>query len=454
MLSSSASVGELADALAKAQAELVNPEKGLVAWLSFPNDRTPPRRFRYASLSSGLELIRQALGRRQIALLQTTAIDRAAGLLCLHTALVHASGQWIASEWPVCRLSDLAWPHRMGAAMTYARRYALFALVGIAGEDDLDAPDLVTTPIDAGGAIAKSQLLRLDDSPERQSDASTRSALSAMRLPEEREQTICTRMLNEIAGLESEDAASQWVLAHFQAKVSLSRRYAARVEECFSARLTQLTANCEMGVEAKASDDSQVNVLRPAKDSPGEPTQGSLTASSPPLAPRETALAMTTLNEPASGRSDGGPTSPASASEPALATLVAARPSRSAIAPRPARLRDQEHLRFVASEPCLVCGRTPSDPHHLRYLQPRALGRKVSDEFAVPLCRGHHRELHRRGDERKWWRERNIDPQPIALLLWRCSHGDPSPDPSQDSAAPPTPSPDVAPASSTGEPTR
>ena len=82
------------------------------------------------------------------------------------------------------------------------------------------------------------------------------------------------------------------------------------------------------------------------------------------------------------------------------------------------RRRDKRHLDYVASKPCLVCGRSPSDAHHLRFTEPRALGRKVSDEFTVPLCRIHHREVHDRGDERAWWDALNIDPRPIAQELW------------------------------------
>jgi hypothetical protein len=83
------------------------------------------------------------------------------------------------------------------------------------------------------------------------------------------------------------------------------------------------------------------------------------------------------------------------------------------------RLRDKEHRRFVLRRPCLVCGRVPSDPHHLTFTQPRASGRRVSDEFIVPVCRVHHRELHRSGDEAAWWGRLNIDPLPVALTLWR-----------------------------------
>src|SRR5262249_35424115 len=85
----------------------------------------------------------------------------------------------------------------------------------------------------------------------------------------------------------------------------------------------------------------------------------------------------------------------------------------------PRRYRNREHLRSVAKEPCLICGRKPSDPHHLRYLQPRALGRKASDEFAVPLCRVHHRAVHRARDERAWWQAAGIDPIKVARNLWK-----------------------------------
>src|SRR5258707_4233940 len=144
--SSSESIGTIAAALAKAQAELTNPEKSLVATIRPPFPREADRTFRYAPLSSGLDIVRKGLGRHEIATIQATAIDKDAGLLRLTTVLAHSSGEWISSEWPVCQMTDIASAQRMGAALTYARRYALFTLVGIAGEDDLDAPDLDTAP--------------------------------------------------------------------------------------------------------------------------------------------------------------------------------------------------------------------------------------------------------------------------------------------------------------------
>ena len=142
MRRSSDSVAALASALAKAQAELVNPEKSLTAIIRTARPGEGERSFRYAPLSSGLDIVRKTLGQHEIATVQTTAIDHAAGMVNLTTTLAHASGEWIASDWPVCPIAETVNPQRMGAALTYARRYALFTLVGIAGEDDLDAPDL------------------------------------------------------------------------------------------------------------------------------------------------------------------------------------------------------------------------------------------------------------------------------------------------------------------------
>ena len=153
MQRSSDSIASLAAALAKAQAELVNPEKSQVATMRSETGRGPEQTFRYAPLSSGLDIARKTLGQHGIAMIQTTTIDQTAGTVNLTTMLAHASGEWIASDWPVCAVSETATPHRMGAALTYARRYALFTLVGIAGDDDLDAPDLLT-PTQKGPGVA------------------------------------------------------------------------------------------------------------------------------------------------------------------------------------------------------------------------------------------------------------------------------------------------------------
>jgi hypothetical protein len=147
MQRSSESIGTIAAALAKAQAQLVNPEKSLVATIRSDGPQGTEQTFRYAPLSSGLDIVRKTLSQHEIATVQSTSIDEAAGIVRLSTVLAHASGEWIASDWPVCPIGDTEAPHRMGAALTYARRYALFTLVGIAGEDDLDAPDLIAQTI-------------------------------------------------------------------------------------------------------------------------------------------------------------------------------------------------------------------------------------------------------------------------------------------------------------------
>jgi hypothetical protein len=90
--------------------------------------------------------------------------------------------------------------------------------------------------------------------------------------------------------------------------------------------------------------------------------------------------------------------------------------------PEPRRVRDREHVRYVTRQSCLICARRPSDAHHLRFAQNRALSRKVSDEFTVPLCRGHHREVHRSGDEAGWWNKAGIDPNAAARALWLETH--------------------------------
>jgi hypothetical protein len=108
---------------------------------------------------------------------------------------------------------------------------------------------------------------------------------------------------------------------------------------------------------------------------------------------------------------------------PAAVELPPARIDKSQLTiAEPKRLRDKAHLKFVASQPCLICGRQPSDPHHLRFAQPRAIGLKVSDEFTVPLCRGHHRQLHQTGDERAWWDSHRVNALEIARDLWEKTH--------------------------------
>src|SRR3954449_1407899 len=146
MHQSSERIGTIAAALARAQSELMNPQKTLTAVIRSRFPREDDRTFRYASLASGLDIVRKTLSQQEIATIQTTRIEQPSGHIHLTTLLAHASGEWISSDWPVCGAKEVEAPHRMGAALTYARRYALFALVGIAGEDDLDAPETSAGP--------------------------------------------------------------------------------------------------------------------------------------------------------------------------------------------------------------------------------------------------------------------------------------------------------------------
>src|SRR5215831_4365677 len=209
---SSESIGTIAAALAKAQAELTNPEKSLVATIRSPFHREGDRTFRYAPLSNGLDIVRKGPGRNEIATIQTTTIDKDAGLVRLTTVLAHASGEWISSEWPVCAIADIASAQRMGAALTYARRYALFTLVGIAGEDDPDAPDLCAAPpTTAAMTGTRSNDLRFP--PRSDGNGGTRAAARAASAPvlsSDESAALRNRLLGEIAGLQSQESATNW----------------------------------------------------------------------------------------------------------------------------------------------------------------------------------------------------------------------------------------------------
>src|SRR5260370_8039859 len=213
---SSETIGAIAAALAKAQGELTNPEKSLIATIRSPFPREGDRTFRYASLASGLDIVRKSLGQHEIATVQTTAIDQDSGQIRLTTLLAHASGEWISSDWPVCPISEMAAPHKMGAALTYARRYSLFALVGIAGEDDLDAPDLVMAPSPAG---------RTAKAPK---GAPHKALLSVQPSAALRDQLIA-----EIAGLKTADDLALWAHRRLAAKNTLAADDARLVEAAY-----------------------------------------------------------------------------------------------------------------------------------------------------------------------------------------------------------------------------
>jgi len=370
---SSEKIAALAAALAKAQADLVNPEKSLVGTIESSGQRL----FRYASLASGLEIVRRTLGQHEIATMQTTAIDQSAGTVTLTTVLAHASGEWVASDWPVCALADTATPHRMGAALTYARRYALFTLVGIAGEDDVDAPDLAA-PTNISGEVFPTPTTtgsRPRNNGRGGMGLGYRSGtadriITKPVLEPQASQVLRDQLLAELKTLDTNDAVTVWAHRVLGAKNSLTSEDARSVEDAFRVKMASLGRD---GATRHDVASSLVSATSKAID--------------------KSALSL----------------------------------------PEPRRIRDKEHIKFVTRQPCLLCGRSPSDAHHLRFAQRSALGRKVSDEFAVPLCRAHHREVHRCGDEAAWWTKANIDSIASARALWLNTH--PLPIPPEDFVA-------------------
>jgi hypothetical protein len=235
----SENVAAIATALAKAQTELSNPEKAMIGTV-YNNRSDSPQSFRYASLSSGLDIIRKTLGGQQIAIAQTTHIDRTNGMVNLTTVLLHTSGEWISSDWPVCQLSETSAPRRMGAALTYARRYALFTMVGIAGEDDLDAPDLANEPLQrdkaAEGDLAPSA--SPERAPVRSSQSRTTNPATVSvreKLTVEESAVLRAQLIQEIQILPEDDLQPRAV-AILKAKNRLLADDAKLVEEAFAAR--------------------------------------------------------------------------------------------------------------------------------------------------------------------------------------------------------------------------
>ncbi len=386
MQQSSGSIGSLAAALARAQVQLINPEKSMVATIRPEGRGAAEQIFRYAPLSDGLNIIRKTLGQHEIATLQSTSVDETAGLIRLRTVLAHSSGEWISSDWPVCPLGDLASPKRMGAALTYARRYALFALVGIAGEDDLDAPDLhVAEPVDPRGAHAISDHRtrpnggdgQLDQKPSAKPRAEPGPAPADLGLRRKLSAVLRDQLLRDLGNLDSAEGAALWARRILPAKNTLHEADARQVEEAFEAKLTAINVQSNRASGSDGHDEPQA-----------QPTNGDV----------------------------------APARSTATGHAVEAIDKSELAHPEPRRIRDKDHLRFVSTQPCLICGRTPADAHHLRFAQSRALGQKVSDEWVVALCRGHHREVHRHGDERDWWGKAGIDPNVAARSLWLQSH--------------------------------
>jgi hypothetical protein len=262
----------------------------------------------------------------------------------------------------------------MGAALTYARRYALFTLVGIAGEDDLDAPDLIAPTTPASKQVRPTGNIRPNGGqrePRQQSSIERqKKAVSGASegLKQELSASLREQLLGQLLSISSPDEAANWAHRVMGAKNTLTRHDAERVERAFQAKLATF-ANDTVDGDAIARETDRRRSYRDKK-------------------------------QPRSGVVD-----------------------KSVLAlPAPRRFRDREHVKSVAKQPCLICGRRPADAHHLRFAQLPTLGRKVSDEFTVPLCRGHHREVHRCSDEAAWWKKTGIDPTAAARVLWLKTH--------------------------------
>ncbi|WP_375161684.1 ERF family protein [Bradyrhizobium sp. RDT46] len=369
MHQSSERIGTIAAALARAQAELTNPEKTLTAVIRSPFPREDDRTFRYASLASGLDIVRKTLSQQEIATIQTIRIEQVTGQIHLTTLLAHASGEWISSDLPVCASKEVEAPHRMGAALTYARRYALFALVGIAGEDDLDAPDVVTGP-----QAASEPQLSQGSKAKQPGGVLNRPPV----LPQERSAELLDRLLGELALQEGSDGLLAWAKISLPLKNSLLEGDARVLEAAYQKRAEEVA-----------------------------PLEFDLTGQRP-----ASAVGPSLPEEHASGISDQAH---------AAASTASGQQVGLAFPKELPRKRSKEHLAFIRAQGCLVCQKTPADAHHLKFAQPRTLGRKVSDEFTVPLCRSHHQSLHRHGNERAWWTNLQISPLPIAKLLWDAS---------------------------------
>jgi hypothetical protein len=311
------------------------------------------------------------------------------GTLNLTTVLAHASGEWIASDWPVCRVADTASPHRMGAALTYARRYALFTLVGIAGEEDLDAPDLNSrSRLEGTGGLAEAEAKPTAGAVHRRALGQGANGKDGFRptLDAKTSAALRDRLVHEVAGLSSAEAAARWARTALSAKNALTAADARLLEVAFELRLSAFEKEGESEPAAA-----------PVTGVPGEPSN-------------EPSHRRSAVSEPRSRNNATAKRGQAKQARIDKSVLTVGEPRR---------YRDKAHREFVALQPCLICGRRPSDTHHLRFAQNRALGRKVSDEFTVPLCRVHHREAHRSRDEQAWWRRLALDPLRIAERLWK-----------------------------------
>jgi hypothetical protein len=269
----------------------------------------------------------------------------------------------------------------------------LFTLVGIAGEDDLDAPDLCDGARSPTPNADERSLKPSDGQPRvpprKPGDGPRRHGMHGERpstLQPEQSTALREKLLSALGNITSADSAANWAQDALTAKNRLAATDAKLVEEAFEHKLSELAPSETAEAANDAAPSTHVDLVG----------------------------AHETL---AKGNSDIDQSKRIDKSRLVIAT--------------PRRYRNREHLRYVAQQACLVCGRKQSDPHHLRYLQPRALGRKVSDEFAVPLCRSHHRAVHRASNEQEWWKAAGIDPVKVARQLWGQTRRDDPQDRSQ-----------------------
>ena len=348
---SSESIAAIATALAKAQTELSNPEKAMVGTI-YTNRSDSPQSFRYASLSSGLDIVRKALGGQQIAIAQTTNIDRPSGAINLTTVLMHTSGEWIASDWPVCALSELSQPRRMGAALTYARRYALFTLVGIAGEDDLDAPDM-SNPFasDSNSAAPNYAKAAATQSPEPLNDGLGRETIGSL-IPEPR--LTGSGLIEEIESCPTLADLNGRAANLLRAKNQLPTEEAKRVEAAFMAKSIALD---RVSAESCTLETATTESL-PAGIGIGAATE--------------------TLQSTGRRRRGATPKATGSCNQSKIPNRDSNEPQRFVASidndvlaiPKERYHRDKAHLKFVASQPCLICERIPQTPTICGLLSP------------------------------------------------------------------------------------
>ena len=222
------------------------------------------RHWRQSQPRRGLHPGNPGLGQHEIATVQTTAIDQTAGIVNLTTVLAHSSGEWIASDWPVCPISETTMPRRMGAALTYARRYALFTLVGIAGEDDLDAPDLAMPTSQASGpekpkGDGNDRLNGGQRNPARRAARAhdRRTSLNSTNpiLGTEASAELRDRLLAELANFGTANEAAIWAHRNLRAKNDLTAADAQRVEKAFQTRLATLPVGAGEPVQQTPTEE-------------------------------------------------------------------------------------------------------------------------------------------------------------------------------------------------------